>query len=188
MTSEAAGIAGGARPRTRRLFFALCPGEACRQALVAGMRRALPRGAGRPVPAANLHLTLVFLGQLDEDAVDCVQQAGGQVRAHAFQIVLDHVGYWSRPRVLWLGPKHSPAPLFALVGALRDSLRKCPLNLDQRPYQAHMSLLRKAQPPAAAIEFASLAWEIRRFSLMESLSVAGGVQYREICAWPLRAD
>jgi len=188
MSCEQAEHVTNERMRTRRLFFALCPDEMCRQALVARMRRTLPRGSGRPVPAANLHLTLVFLGQLDETAVNCVQQAGGRVRARAFRIVLDHVGYWGRPRVLWLGPKHSSAPLFALVAALRDSLRKCPLSLDQRPYQAHMSLLRKAQPPAATIEFSPLDWDVRRFSLLESLSVAGGVRYRELCAWPLRCD
>ena len=175
----------GRQTPTRRLFFALCPDEPCRRTLALGMRRALPRGAGRPVPAVNLHLTLVFLGRTEETAMDCVLQAGGRVRAASFQLVLGHVGYWARPRVLWLGPRQTPAALFALVAAVRDSLRTCGLGLTPRPYQAHMTLLRKAQPPRATIHFPPLVWALRRFSLMESVAQDGGVCYQELRSWPL---
>lgn len=174
------------KPPTRRLFFALCPDAALRLALKRLLRKALPRGAGRAVPVDNLHVTLVFLGQVDEEAAACAVRAGDEVRCPPFRLVLDHLHHWPRPRILWLGPRYTPPQLFTLVGDLRQRLQPCGLSLDARPYQAHMTVMRKVGRAPAPCEVPPLAWDVTRFSLMESVSGEGGVRYHERHSWPLR--
>ncbi len=48
----------------KRLFFALPVSDAQRRAL-AQWRRGLGLRSGKPVPAANFHVTLLFLGDVD---------------------------------------------------------------------------------------------------------------------------
>ena len=149
------------------------------------LRKGLPRGAGRQVPVENLHITLVFLGQVGVSEMDCLCRAGDAVSCRSFQLVLDHLDYWPRPRILWLGPRHTPAQLFVLVGSLRSHLQHCNIVLEQRPYQAHMTLMRKVSRPPALHAIEALEWHIDRFSLMESVSEDKGVRYHEILSWPL---
>ncbi|MFQ5486833.1 MAG: RNA 2',3'-cyclic phosphodiesterase [Gammaproteobacteria bacterium] len=172
---------------SRRLFFALWPDEALRQSLEASICRRLPHGMGRPVPLAHLHITLVFLGQVPVSRLPCVLAAPARVNAESFEMILDHIAYWPRPRVLWVGPRHTPGALFDLVGGLRRGLAPCAMELDQRPYQAHLTLLRKVpRPPPPDIDIAPVAWRVERYSLIESLPAQGGVSYRELCSWPLQ--
>jgi RNA 2',3'-cyclic 3'-phosphodiesterase len=58
--------AGGATDKlaSLRLFFALWPGTQEQQALLRASAPAVADSAGRPIPAANLHATLAFLGNV----------------------------------------------------------------------------------------------------------------------------
>ncbi len=173
---------------SRRLFFALWPDEALREVLAAHICRRLPRRLGRSVPTAHLHITLLFLGNVPATRVSCIEEAGARADAPPFEIVLDRLGYWPRPRVFWVGPSHSPAALFQLVGSLRRALEPCGLTLDGRPFQAHMTLLRKvARPPARKIDITPVSWQVSDFALVESCPVEGGVRYRPLHVWPLAA-
>jgi len=171
-------------PLSRRLFFALCPGDELRSVLKRRLRKTLPRGAGRLVPVENLHITLVFLGQVGVSEMDSVSRTGDAVACPPFRLVLDT---WPKPRVLWLGPQHTPAELFALVGSLRSNLQQSSIVLDQRPYQAHMTLMRKVSRPPTACAIEALEWHVERFSLMmESVPEDKGVRYHQIQSWPLK--
>ncbi len=57
-----------------RLFFALWPDPPTRTAL-AMLVDGLPLVGGRRVPAENLHLTLAFLGNVDEGAAAAARVA-----------------------------------------------------------------------------------------------------------------
>ncbi|MBF4651936.1 RNA 2',3'-cyclic phosphodiesterase, partial [Serratia marcescens] len=48
---------------SRRLFFALSLPDALQQQVIRWRAEAFAPEAGRPVAAANLHLTLAFLGE-----------------------------------------------------------------------------------------------------------------------------
>lgn len=168
----------------RRLFLALRPNEALRAQLDRRLRKMLPRGIGRRIPVDDLHITLVFIGQVSGDIRACIRRAAGEVQGRRFELVLDRIGHWRRPRILWLGPAHTPAELFALVGALRERVAECGIPPEDRPYQTHMTLARKVQrPPNLVVE--PLVWPVDSFSLMESASASEGVRYRELAVWPL---
>lgn len=169
----------------QRLFFALWPDEALREAL-APLQRLKGECGGRAVPTPNVHITLNFLGNVDADTRDCLEQATSDIVVPRFELTLDRFGYWPRPRVVWLGSSETPQPLTDLVAELNNVVEGCGLQPERRPYHAHLTLLRKArqapteQPPV-------LPWQVNEFVLVESVSVAGGVEYRVLRRWPLEA-
>ena len=168
----------------QRLFFALWPSAKMREALIPLLKLNHECG-GRPHPPGNLHITLNFLGGVNANTRDCLEQAAGEIVIPPFELTLDRFGYWPRPRVVWLGCSETPGPLLDLVSGLNRVGEQCGLEPEQRPYQPHLPLLRKAKqgPSEAAPEF---QWSVKDFVLAESVSTSGGVEYRVLRRWPLK--
>jgi 2'-5' RNA ligase len=168
----------------QRLFFALWPSEALRQTITPLLKLHQQCG-GKGHPPANLHLTLNFLGGVEKTTRDCLEQASSEIVVPPFELILDRFGYWPRPRVMWLGCSETPSPLTELVTALDAVVEGCGLVQEHRPYQPHMTLLRKAgkapgeSPP-------ELHWPVNEFVLAESVSTPGGVEYRVLRRWGLK--
>jgi 2'-5' RNA ligase len=167
----------------QRLFFALWPSAEMREVLTPLLKLKHECG-GRPHPPSNLHITLNFLGMVDADTRDCLEQTAGDIVTPPFELTLDRFGYWPRPRVMWLGCDETPEPLGELVKALNKVVEQCGLQPERRPYHPHLTLLRKAKqaPTVAAPE---LKWQVNDFVLVESASTPGGVEYRVLRTWPL---
>ena len=133
-----------------RLFFALELPAATAVAIDSWRQRHLPLAA-RPIPPANYHLTLAFLGEVPQRDLEALCGAvDSQQAAHAlpaFKLTLDEVGYWPRPGILWLGPSHWPGALDRLATSLAPLARR---GRERRRYQPHLSLYRRCQqaPPA----------------------------------------
>lgn len=170
----------------QRLFFALWPDEALRRELTPLLKLYKECG-GRAYSPGNLHITLSFLGSVDSSTRDCLVQAAGEITAPPFQLNLDRFGYWPRPRVVWLGCSEIPPTLTDLVERINRLVEQCGLQPERRPYQPHLTLLRKAQRGPAATA-PNLAWEVDAFALVESVSTQQGVEYRVLRRWPLMAE
>jgi len=129
---------------TRRLFTAidLPPAVAWR------LGRPLvdpPRGV-RPVPTAQVHLTLHFLGDVDDGMRAAVAAALARLRPEAFTVVIRGGGVFpprGRPTVLWAGVADS-APLAALHATVGAAVAACGLPVESRPYVPHVTLARLA--------------------------------------------
>ena len=73
----------------KRLFFALeLPAEVQRQ-IVHWRAASFPEDAGRPVTAANLHLTLAFLGEVSADKQRALSAMAERIRQPGFTLTLD---------------------------------------------------------------------------------------------------
>lgn len=170
-----------------RLFFALWPAEAQRTALTA-VTGPLPAELGRRVISANLHITLLFLGAVNNATRQNLESAAGRIIASPFVLTLDHYGYWPKPQVVWMGSQVTPPALFGLVHALRQAALACGLRVDSRPYRPHLTFCRKVRQPPRLPEFTPVTWPVAGFSLVESRSTPDGVRYEPRRAWTLRAD
>ncbi len=174
-----------ARADYQRLFFALWPSPALRDALAAWARAHAP-GRARPVPPGNLHLTLAFLGSLPQERLDAAFAAGAALHAAPVRLELARVEHWSRPRLLCAVPAPGPDPLDGLASAFRDVLAAHRLPVETRPFRSHVTLVRKVSghlPPSALVP--PLAWAGDRVALVASESRDGGVRYRELAGWAL---
>ena len=170
-----------------RLFFALWPDQEIRNK-IANISQALPQQSGRLIAQHNWHLTLVFLGHVEKDNIHRLLSESVKIKASRFSIQLDQLGWWSRPKVLWLAPSVFPQQLSSLVDEIAAMAKDCELVLEDRPYRPHVTLVRKAKADVKDIMFAPISWDITGFSLLESISDRSGVRYQVIETWPLLSD
>lgn len=169
----------------KRLFFAIWPDDASRRQLdELNHRIELP---GRKLIPDNLHITLVFLGNVDDQTAMAVQQRAAKIKARPFTLIFDELDFWRRPRVLCLTCRRQPKEIYALVNALTEMVEAFPVNLDKRAYRAHVTLARKAQQ-RPDIDFEPVRIEASRFALVQSVSTERGVRYYVLDSWPLVRD
>lgn len=164
-----------------RLFFALdCPPQ--QAAAIAAWRAGLQL-PGRAVAASKLHLTLAFLGQVPLPRVVAAQALAANLNAAAFELRLDRLGRFANG-LLYLAPSQPPDGLLELAGNLQTGLREAGFNLQDRPFRAHLSLMRRC-PELPADVTPSFDWPVDHFALFASEAVAGGRHYRCLQHWPL---
>jgi len=168
-----------------RLFFALWPDEALRGRLH-GAAKGIPiAGAARRVPRNNLHLTLHFIGNVYFEEMVCLQRQARRVRADPFRFDIDCQGYFSKPRVAWLGCEKVPAALEARQAQLGRQLRLCASRPEKRRYHPHVTVARKIARAAGNAQFEPIAWEVSEFALIEVKQIDSGVQYCVVETYPL---
>ncbi|HEY2628942.1 MAG TPA: RNA 2',3'-cyclic phosphodiesterase [Usitatibacter sp.] len=167
-----------------RLFFALWPGDEVRAQVAAVAASIAARSQGRAVPAAKLHLTLSFLGEIAEDRVADALEAAHSVRGEPFELTLDATGSFRAARVAWAAPSKPPAALVALQASLDRELRSRGFVLDERPFAAHATLARKIATVLPRDSIAPIAWSAREFVLVGSETGRGS--YAVLERWELR--
>jgi 2'-5' RNA ligase len=159
-------------------------------------RRHAP-GRARVVPAADLHLTLVFLGAVGEDLVPRLNAAAARLRGAPCTVTLDRLERWRGGLLCATGP--APAPLQVLHARLVALARELGLAVESRPLRAHVTLARGlprmalaagAAPLAGAalavgVALPSVRWRSRNFCLMESRARPGGGRYAAVGQWRL---
>jgi 2'-5' RNA ligase len=170
-----------------RLFLALVPPPETRASL-ARLARSLRHG-GRAVPAANLHITLAFLGTVTAGrARDAAAVADGFAGSGGFELCLETVGHWPRPRVLWCAPQRTPAALASLAGALAAALRARGFELERRRFAAHLTLARKVSHYAGHNRLREpVLWDVDSMQLVASRTRPEGARYRVLRAVRLQA-
>ena len=167
-----------------RCFVALWPDAAARARLaaLADEQGTLHRGA-RAMRAENLHLTLAFIGELDEPRARAAAQAVVRLEAPPFVWTLERLGVFARARVLWAGGPRCEA-LEALATRVRAALDALAIAYDRKPFAAHATLLRNL-PRSAAHTAASpiappIVWRAARPVLLRSATEAGRLRYVEV--------
>lgn len=172
------------RPDTLRLFFALWPDEAMREALDRMGEELHGSWGGRRMQADTLHITLAFLGSIPIHQLDGLVACADAIQTEAFDLVLDRMGYWRYNRIGWLGASRVPQPYFDLVGALNLALVKAGFSVDIRPPVPHVTLLRNSSggiaPPSEPAH-----WQARDFVLVKSRTDSERAHYDVIGRWPL---
>jgi 2'-5' RNA ligase len=165
------------------LFLALWPDAAVRAGLESWSGALHDACGGRRIRAENLHLTLAFLGGVDEARVPAVEEAAGRVVPRSFSLVLDEPGYWKRNRLAWAGASAAPAALDTLVAELRAALRAAGVAFDPKPFVSHVTLLREARAPAKMPPLEAIHWPVGGFALVRSVTAPEGSRYEARRTW-----
>lgn len=164
----------------RRVFFALWPGASQRARLEKIIRPELDRIRGNAGLRANWHLTVVFIGNVAAETVGDLLAASAQIAVEPFELRLDRLSYWRRPRIACLEASRTPAALARLVEEINEAVEHLGLAAEKRRYRPHLTIARKARsfrsrPLAQPLD---LRWQ--HFELLESRASAEGVRYRPV--------
>lgn len=155
-----------------------------------------PRGV-RPVRPAQLHLTLHFLGDVEDDSRLAVQQRLAGLRQEPFTITIHGTGVFpprGRPTVLWAGVAESQ-PLVNLHAAVAAAIESCGLSVEHRPYVPHVTLARLSPAVTRAwtarflsdtvsLEMADIP--VERFQLYESRKLDGETEHLVTATFPMK--
>ena len=168
----------------KRLFFALWPDDEVRARLVE-QARLVHIHTGRHVPPENYHITLVFLGNVEEQTIPELADGAEALSIPGFSLQINHGGWWKRAKVAWLAPAYTPEPLLELVRQLHHRARLAGLPVDERDYSPHLTIARKLTRPLKPCTFEPIHWDVREFCLVESVTHEKGARYRVMQSWAL---
>jgi len=148
------------------------------------------RLGGRRTHPDTLHLTLVFVGEVENALLTPMREAASRVGIPPFEMVFDRLDCWRHNHIAHVGLAETPAALRALVDGLGAALGKAGIPFDARPFKAHVTLLRKAdcmkfggQNENPALE--PIRWSARDFVLVRSSLRPEGARYERLAGWPL---
>jgi RNA 2',3'-cyclic 3'-phosphodiesterase len=165
---------------SKRLFFALWPDDRTRKSCHDVARQL--GGHGRVVMAANLHVTLVFLGATDRRQQALLSQAAARLSIAPMILRFDRLSYWKKPAIACLTASQCDQGVYSVVGALSNAAVDIGMTVDARPYMPHVTLLRKARS-IPQLSFEAVVWRSDEISLVESVSTPAGVRYQVIDRW-----
>lgn len=175
-----------------RLFVAIDLPEQVKETL-AHLRSDLP--GARWVPAEQLHLTLRFIGDVDELTLQSIKGALKTVRATAFDLGLSGIGHFpsaKNPRVLWVGMTVSQ-PLLILQRQVEQAVNEAGLPPEERKFSPHITIARLKDTPARPVldlekrkgAFASPPFTITDFHLYASKLTGSGAIHTRVATYQL---
>lgn len=191
------------RPQQLRLFVACELPDEVRRGLgrVQDELRRLGAGRLRWVRPEGIHVTLKFLGEVEESRVEEITSAlASAVEPFELRLRLASLGGFggARLRVVWVGLEGDVEALASLAGRVEAALRPLGFPRERRPFAAHLTLARVPdQVPSA--ERRQLAGLIERYRLpplpsmiltevrlMRSILGPGGSVYHRLASFPQR--
>ena len=134
-----------------RLFIAIEFPDDIKAAL--GQLRVDIPGA-RWVATEQIHLTLAFLGEVEDAAVEPLTRALAHVRIPEFRLRFGGAGCFpsrQRPRVLWAGLQPEPR-LNDLVDRIRSTVLACTIPQEERRFSPHITLARLKLEPSPVFD------------------------------------
>jgi len=158
-----------------RLFIALWPPDAVRDALARWQGAWQWPGPAALVPPERLHLTLHFLGAVPASTVLDLQHVL-QIPTPAFDLHFGTPEIWQQG-IAVLRPESSPTPLRALHARIGLALASVGLKVESRPWRPHVTLARKAAGATPPPQPPDIAWPARDgFVLVQTLGGGRGYE------------
>lgn len=140
---------------------------------------------GRFLPYESLHITLAFLGDIDEAesslAIAALEEACRGMATVPLEP--DGLGKFGRPRdaTLWLGLRRGPE-LMGLASDVREQLSARGLAFDDKPFLPHVTLARRVRLPRRDLPELPFPQpdEAMAVTLFKSLLGSSGATYKEL--------
>jgi RNA 2',3'-cyclic 3'-phosphodiesterase len=130
----------------------------------------------RWTPSDRLHLTLAFLGEVEDARLDPLSQRLDRVCARhpAMSLAFAGAGRFGS-RVLWVGVRGDRGSLSSLAQSVGAAARRAGITLDERVHRPHVTLARSRttsldlRPAVAALaDYDGPVWQAASFSLVRS--------------------
>lgn len=149
----------------------------------------------RWITPENLHLTLQFIGEVDEGIAEDIDAALNGISAPSFDMTLSGIGYFeTRNKVpaVWIGAAAEPF-LSHLHSKVEHALIQAGLEPARRKFKPHVTLVRLKKVPVAVVadyleNHAGIAlppFTVDHFTLFRSRLGHAGATYEMLAHHPL---
>lgn len=148
----------------------------------------------RWIDPGSYHITLRFIGDVEEYLAEAIDDGLRSIRADAFSLCLHTVGYFGnrKPRSVWAGIDASPA-LTNLQSAHEQVCQRAGLEPEGRKFTPHITLARLRHAKlsgvrdyiAAHSQFATPPFPVEKFVLFSARNSKGGGPYVAERTYPL---
>ena len=168
-----------------RLFIAANFDSRTKSKMAAAQKKLAEYADGRFTHPDNIHLTLIFLGQIQPQLIGDIEKAMQSVSFHPMNITFSHVGHFTRRNrdIWWIGINKN-SELIRLQKELVESLSLLGFSFQEQPFIPHITLARqvKASKPInkEGIFKAPFSTKIDSISLINSHRVDNKLTYTEI--------
>lgn len=161
-----------------RTFIAIDVSDQIREAL--GRVEAHLKYAGADVKwvkPENIHLTLKFLGEIDEKKAGAVKSALDSIACstRSFELTIKDIGAFPKidhPRVIWVGLDKGAAETVTIAAKVDEAMGRLGFAKEERPFSPHLTIGRVRSP----LNKAKLADKIS--SAASAVTLSGIVPYR----------
>ena len=134
----------------------------------------------------NLHLTLAFLGETQEEKLELLFNIIKEIHSPSFDVVFNHSGCFthSRKELWWIGADTDNAGL-PLLRAIHEQLivrlEEEGFPVDKRPFNAHVTLGREIKHESPIVlDCPEISVGVDHISLMKSEHIKGVLTYTEL--------
>jgi len=144
----------------------------------------LPEFSGKKTEIENLHLTLKFLGEVDEEVIEKVKERLREIKFNSFETEIDSIGIFSEKfiRIVWLHLSNCDNLQKEIDNNLADLFAK------ENRFMSHMTIARIKNikdkksflEEIRKIKFEKISFEVDRFLLKKSTLTESGPIYEVI--------
>ncbi len=186
-----------------RLFFAVKISDAIKMDVAAAIQAfPLRNPPWRWIPTGNMHLTLKFIGEVDERILPDLKDVAADVakQMKPFRVAYGAFGGFpnlSNPRVVFFEAKEGKRHLSEIAHLIEKGVEPLGIEREKRPFAAHLTLARIKEPlPRGMVERlatvpplpATAFQDVDRFVLMQSHLAREGATYEEMGSFGLVID
>ena len=134
----------------------------------------------RATRADDLHLTLAFIGDLNDNLAFDLADAITHLRVEPIAFHLDSLGFFEEAGVVWVGAAtETTKPLAALADRVRAKLDKFDVAYDHRPLAPHITLLRGVKAFTSE-EIRPILWRVESIALYRSAPAGNASRYARV--------
>jgi len=178
-----------------RLFVGLSVSEVIRNRLAA-LSGGIP--GARWIAPKNMHITLKFIGDIENGLADDIDIALQAVRANPMELNLNGVGVFGKKhggRLIWVGVQSNDA-LLRLYGKVEVALNNIGIARENRKFLPHVTIARLRNASAARVEafvaehaaFTAGPFGVSEITLFSSYLATSGAVYRAEAKYSLQRN
>lgn len=162
-----------------RLFVAVQLSEELKKSITGTLHDLKQKGVrGNYVPTKNLHLTLAFIGEIENP--DIVKEALKGISYKPFKLSLSEMGTFGD--LLWVGMKGNQG-LSAAAKSVRDALDAAGIPYDRKAFTPHITIIRKSSGSWKQVPPPKGQMMVKSISLMKTTFKDGKPVYSEVCSF-----
>ncbi len=174
----------------KRCFISIDIPENIKKEIIS-IQKSIPKFYGKLIEAENLHLTLKFLGEIDEEKIELVKERLNEIKFDNFEVAVDSLGVFSEKfiRIIWLHLSNCEELQRAIDEELGDLFPK------EKRFMSHLTIARVKKvgdrefflEELKKIEIPQMKFNVDSFNLKESILYPEGPIYLTIEKYKLKS-